>query len=98
MLSLKGHNLDQNLILGAGSSITEATEIFKTVSLEDGFRYLNKFVEHLGLVASIPVKNVNIHTCFVYICILSMNTYCTLVYIGNIHRYSYCLPYDLHDL
>ncbi|XP_063385553.1 uncharacterized protein LOC134671625 [Cydia fagiglandana] len=56
---LKGYHLDQNLILGAGSTLNETINIFKSVaSTEDDFWYLQKFQEHLQLVAHIPVRNV----------------------------------------
>ncbi|KAL4715613.1 hypothetical protein ACJJTC_006192, partial [Scirpophaga incertulas] len=55
---LKGFKLDQNLILGAGTSITDAMGIFQKISTDEiYFSYLKKFNEHLNLVANIPVKN-----------------------------------------
>ncbi|XP_063365129.1 uncharacterized protein LOC134653665 [Cydia amplana] len=55
---LKGYHLDQNLILGAGSTLNETINIFKSVaSTEDNFWYLQKLQEHLQLVAHIPVRN-----------------------------------------
>lgn len=57
---LKGFYIDQNLVLGAGTTISETIEIFKTVANHDYFNYLNVFNEHLKLVAHIPVRNVSI--------------------------------------
>ncbi|CAG4933320.1 unnamed protein product [Parnassius apollo] len=48
---------DQNLVVGAGSTISEVMEVFKTVGKQEYFEYLLTFYEHLTLVAHIPVRN-----------------------------------------
>ncbi|XP_059045056.1 uncharacterized protein LOC131840881 [Achroia grisella] len=56
---LKGHYIDQNLIIGAGTTLTDMMDIFKTVSHQrEEFAYLYKLYEHLDLVAHIPVRNI----------------------------------------
>ncbi|XP_049875547.1 uncharacterized protein LOC126373432 [Pectinophora gossypiella] len=56
---LKGHYVDQNLVVGAGTTLTDLMELFKTISWErEEFSYLQKLYEHLDLVAHIPVRNV----------------------------------------
>ncbi|KAI5646263.1 molybdopterin-binding domain of aldehyde dehydrogenase domain-containing protein [Phthorimaea operculella] len=56
---LKGHYIDQNLVVGAGTTLTNLMEIFYTVSKErPEFWYLEKLYEHLNLVAHIPVRNI----------------------------------------
>ncbi|KAI8431846.1 hypothetical protein MSG28_004418 [Choristoneura fumiferana] len=55
---LKGYKIDQNLILGAGSTLTETIDIFESVaSSEDYFWYLENLREHLFLVAHPSVRN-----------------------------------------
>ncbi|XP_063385400.1 uncharacterized protein LOC134671467 [Cydia fagiglandana] len=55
---LKGYSFDQNLVLGAGTTLSETMKTFQTVSsTEDNFWYLEKLREHLDLVAHIPVRN-----------------------------------------
>ncbi|XP_045499904.1 abscisic-aldehyde oxidase-like [Colias croceus] len=56
---LKIHYLDQNLIIGAGTSLTNTMQIFKNMAeMYEEFSYLEKLYEHLDLVAHIPVRNV----------------------------------------
>ncbi|XP_059045106.1 uncharacterized protein LOC131840908 [Achroia grisella] len=54
---IKGCFLDQNLVIGAGNTLTELIDIFKTMSNEVYFEYLKKFYDHLQLVAHIAVRN-----------------------------------------
>ncbi|CAK1549448.1 unnamed protein product [Leptosia nina] len=56
---LGNYYIDQNLVIGAGTNLTEVMEIFKTISQKyEDFSYLQKLYEHLDLVAHIPVRNV----------------------------------------
>lgn len=55
---LKGYKVDQNLVIGAGNSLTEMMEIFDTVSSYENFSYLKKLHKHMDYVAHIPVRNV----------------------------------------
>ncbi|KPI91000.1 Xanthine dehydrogenase [Papilio xuthus] len=54
---LKQVLLDQNLVIGAGSTISEVMEVFLRLSRRDYFEYLLQLYEHLTLVAHIPVRN-----------------------------------------
>lgn len=57
---LTGYYLDQNLVFGAGITLTDLMEVFKDVSkAHEEFQYLYKLYEHLDLVAHIPVRNVS---------------------------------------
>lgn len=57
---LKGFVLDQNLVLGAGTTLSEALDIFKSLSSQkQNFSYLEKLHDHIQLVAHIPVRNVS---------------------------------------
>ncbi|KAJ8719962.1 hypothetical protein PYW07_012005 [Mythimna separata] len=58
---LKGYQLDQNLIVGAGNTLTEFMEILKSASSENYFGYLLKLHEHIDLVAHIPLRNAMDH-------------------------------------
>lgn len=57
---LKGYFIDQNLVIGAGTTLTDLMDIFKNISKQmPEFSYLLKLYEHLDLVAHIPVRNVS---------------------------------------
>lgn len=57
---LKGYYVDQNLVVGAGSTLTNFMDIMLTLAhQEEEFSYLLKLREHLDLVAHIPVRNVS---------------------------------------
>ncbi|XP_038212504.1 xanthine dehydrogenase 1-like [Zerene cesonia] len=56
--TLKGYYMDQNLVLGAGNTLTDVMDTFDEIAKTDYFSYLNTFNEHLKLVAHIPVKNI----------------------------------------
>ncbi|XP_072949588.1 xanthine dehydrogenase/oxidase-like [Epargyreus clarus] len=56
--ALKVYFLDQNLVVGGGTTLTTLTEIFDEIGGQDYFSYLKVFNEHLQLVAHIPVKNI----------------------------------------
>ena len=68
---LKTVTYDQNLIIGAGTTLSELLVILKDASTQDCFGYLSKFHFHVGLVAHIPVGNVSIslkracHECYI---------------------------------
>lgn len=49
---------DENLIIGAGMSLTDLMITFQRWSTKSDFRYLAEFYKHLDLVAHAPVRNV----------------------------------------
>ncbi|XP_053608971.1 probable aldehyde oxidase gad-3 [Plodia interpunctella] len=56
---IKGYYVDQNLCIGAGTTLTDLMELFGKISKEnEDFAYLEKLCEHLDLVAHIPVRNI----------------------------------------
>ncbi|XP_013191578.1 uncharacterized protein LOC106135750 isoform X1 [Amyelois transitella] len=57
VIELKGYAIDQNLIIGAGNTLTELLNIFEIKSQDEYFSYLKQFYDHLQLVAHIPVRN-----------------------------------------
>lgn len=58
---LKEHYLDQNLVIGAGATISDVMMLFKAIAEKyEEFWYLDILNDHLDLVAHIPVRNVNI--------------------------------------
>ncbi|XP_022826463.1 xanthine dehydrogenase 1-like [Spodoptera litura] len=54
---LKAVTYDQNLIVGAGNTLTDFLEILKTASEREYFGYLINLYNHIDLVAHIPVRN-----------------------------------------
>ncbi|XP_041981533.1 probable aldehyde oxidase 2 [Aricia agestis] len=59
VVDLKGYTLDINLIVGAGTTLTDMMELFTRISVEnEDFSYLSEFVKHLDLVAHVPVRNI----------------------------------------
>ncbi|XP_063828787.1 uncharacterized protein LOC135078132 [Ostrinia nubilalis] len=56
---IKGYYIDQNLVVGAGTTLSDLMEIFDHISKTNmDFAYLQKLYEHLDLVAHIPVRNI----------------------------------------
>ncbi|KPI90997.1 Xanthine dehydrogenase [Papilio xuthus] len=56
---LKGFVIDQNLVLGSGTTLSQALDIFKSLSAEKpNFSYLGKLHDHIQMVAHIPVRNI----------------------------------------
>ncbi|XP_052750539.1 uncharacterized protein LOC113513917 [Galleria mellonella] len=57
--SLKGYQFDQNLIIGANTSLEECRQIFNDVAhSNDDFSYLSEFAKHFESIAHIPVRNI----------------------------------------
>ncbi|XP_073946531.1 uncharacterized protein [Choristoneura fumiferana] len=55
---LKGYRFDQNMVLGAGTTLSDVIDIFEAVANTEGyFWYLEKLRQHLLMVAHIPVRN-----------------------------------------
>ncbi|CAH0755277.1 unnamed protein product [Diatraea saccharalis] len=54
---LKTYIVDQNLFIGAGTTLSELKNIWEKVSQQDYFGYLNILNNHLKLVANISIKN-----------------------------------------
>lgn len=56
---LREFYMDQNLVVGAGMTLTDLMSLFKTLAgTQEEFGYLQKLFDHLNLVAHIPVRNV----------------------------------------
>ncbi|KAM3961487.1 LOW QUALITY PROTEIN: uncharacterized protein ACR2FA_004382 [Aphomia sociella] len=55
---LKSFRIDQNLIVGAGTTLTEFMNVLKDVSNDYCFQYLETLYKHLKLIAHIPVRNI----------------------------------------
>lgn len=57
---LKGYYIHQNLVVGAGTTLTNFMDILLSLAHQrEEFSYLLKLYEHLDLVAHIPVRNVS---------------------------------------
>ncbi|KAJ2951519.1 hypothetical protein O0L34_g13669 [Tuta absoluta] len=54
---LKSSVVDQNLVVGAGVTLSDFLDICQHMSKQQYFEYLEKFYEHINLVAHIPVRN-----------------------------------------
>lgn len=57
---LKTVAYDQNLVVGAGITLSEFLEVLKDASTHEYFGYLSQVHFHVDLVAHIPVRNVSI--------------------------------------
>lgn len=62
MEALRTHAIGTNVTLGGNMSLTETMEVLKKASMRSGFQYLKYLVDHIDLVANVPVRNVN-RTC-----------------------------------
>lgn len=71
---LKRVVIDQNLVIGAGTTLTEALDIFQRMATQDYFEYLLKFHQHLKLVAHIPVRNVSYLYFDLYSIMIALNS------------------------
>ncbi|XP_047987082.1 indole-3-acetaldehyde oxidase-like [Leguminivora glycinivorella] len=59
VLELKTHVVDQNLVLGAATTLNDTISIFYEVSRQrEEFSYLALLADHITLVAHIPVRNI----------------------------------------
>lgn len=59
--SLRTHSIGAEYVtLGGNISLTETMEVLKKASMRSGFHYLKYFVEHIDLIANVPVRNVNL--------------------------------------
>lgn len=56
---LKQCSVDKNIILGANLTISEAMAFLTEVSGMEEFKYVQEIVDHLDLVANVPVRNVS---------------------------------------
>ncbi|XP_037293387.1 xanthine dehydrogenase 1 [Manduca sexta] len=54
---LKNCEIDQNLIIGAGTTLTNLLDVFEEISKEGDFWYLHTLREHVQKVAHISVRN-----------------------------------------
>ncbi|XP_062544108.1 aldehyde oxidase 1-like [Armigeres subalbatus] len=55
---LRYHSLANNLVIGAGVSLTELMDILSTAAKEnDKFAYCSELVNHIDLIANVPVRN-----------------------------------------
>lgn len=57
--ALRSHSIGANVILGGNVSLTETMDVLKKASMRSGFHYLKYFVDHIDLIANVPVRNVN---------------------------------------
>ncbi|CAH2233051.1 jg18400 [Pararge aegeria aegeria] len=57
VLELQGYYIDQNLVLGGGTTLVEVLHIFKKLSKNEGFRYLDVLHDHIEKVAHVTVRN-----------------------------------------
>lgn len=57
--ALRSHSIDSSeLILGGNVSLTETMEILTDASKQHGFEYCKHLVDHIDLIANVPVRNV----------------------------------------
>ncbi|XP_026741596.1 xanthine dehydrogenase-like [Trichoplusia ni] len=55
---LRAVQYDQNIIIGAATTLTEFQNILEAKSTENAFSYFNQLIYHVKLVAHIPVQNI----------------------------------------
>ncbi|XP_058054257.1 uncharacterized protein LOC131205952 [Anopheles bellator] len=55
---LRSHSVDTSLTVGAGTSLTELKELMvRTAKQQPHFSYLEHLVNHIDLIANVPVRN-----------------------------------------
>ncbi|XP_069360083.1 xanthine dehydrogenase/oxidase-like [Maniola hyperantus] len=55
---IRGFNFDQNLVVGAGSTLSEFIQILQEASDTENFEYLKIINEHIQFVAHVAVRNI----------------------------------------
>ncbi|KAJ6642124.1 Indole-3-acetaldehyde oxidase [Pseudolycoriella hygida] len=55
--ALQTHSIGTSVTLGGNVSLTETMEVLKKASMRSGFHYLKHFVDHIDLIANVPVRN-----------------------------------------
>lgn len=70
MKELKGYLVDQNLVIGAGLTISNLMEIFQEISDTENFEYLKVVNDHLQYVGNIAIRNASIYIKFYLILIV----------------------------
>ncbi len=57
--ALRNYSIGANVTLGGNMSLTETMEVLKKASMRSGFQYLRYCVDHIDLIANVPVRNVS---------------------------------------
>lgn len=57
--ALRTHTIGKDVTLGGNMSLTETMEVFKKASKRSGFQYLTYLIDHIDLIANVPVRNVS---------------------------------------
>lgn len=55
---LRKHIVNSNIILGANVNLTEAMQYLTEYSKVKDFKYVAELVQHIDLIANVPVRNV----------------------------------------
>lgn len=56
--ALRSHSLGNELVIGANVNLTETMDILTKASTTPGFEYCKQLVQHIDLIANVPVRNV----------------------------------------
>lgn len=56
---LRSHSLGNELVIGANVNLTETMDILTKASTTPGFEYCKELVQHIDLIANVPVRNVS---------------------------------------
>lgn len=56
---LRTHVIGSELVLGGNVTLTETMEILTNASTQPGFEYCKHLVDHIDLIANVPVRNVS---------------------------------------
>lgn len=57
--TLRSHAIGTELVLGANISLSETMDILTNASTQSGFEYCKHLVDHIDLIANVPVRNVS---------------------------------------
>lgn len=56
---LRGHAIGKELVIGGNVNLTETMDILREASKLAGFEYCSHLVDHIDLIANVPVRNVS---------------------------------------
>lgn len=58
---LRTHSIGSSeIVLGANVNLTETMDILTKASTQNGFEYCKHLVDHIDLIANVPVRNVSL--------------------------------------
>lgn len=80
VVELRSHLVtDDNLVVGAGMTITDAIDIVSKTATIEGFGYFKRLAAHMEVIGNVAVRNVSAHNSQLYCCMNEiLHRYCNV--------------------